>query len=433
MTDFQIEYDWQDPAGAKGQELRATWASLSITIDGHCVTTVLDTTSKSVRSGIFLPLFPLAEWIANNWWFLRAEVDRQKNPNAIEFERRHDIRWAREGFALPSLRFVTLGNSMEAKWKTSKLPDAGIEFLSAGQAILPGKVVTEKLRSFVNTVLARLNDMSVLETTLHEQWEAIENADAEEQAFCLAAAKLGLDPYAMDSQLEAAILDVAKSIRAELLNDFLSLANSQELHIQAEALKAATNSIATDTDNIDALKAIRAKSPQLVSETTPWDTGYHFARQLRKSLNGGGWKSRSVEDLAGHVGIDQLDHCLLQTSSACHFMDALVGTNVNRSPKFILEKSRDDARQFAFCRAIFEYLTSPPGSFAAVSRLQTERQQMSRAFAAEFLAPKSMLKNDLSAEIIDEEEIDDLAAEYGVSAFVIRHQVENHRLAQVSG
>jgi len=57
---------------------------------------------------------------------------------------------------------------------------------------------------------------------------------------------------------------------------------------------------------------------------------------------------------------------------------------------------------------------------------------MNRAFAAEFLAPHEMLRSELSGAMIDEDEIDDLAVEYGVSAFVVRHQIENHRLARVS-
>jgi Zn-dependent peptidase ImmA (M78 family) len=56
---------------------------------------------------------------------------------------------------------------------------------------------------------------------------------------------------------------------------------------------------------------------------------------------------------------------------------------------------------------------------------------MNRAFAAEFLAPHGMLKGDLSGAMIGEDEIDDVALDYGVSTFVVRHQIENHRLARV--
>jgi Zn-dependent peptidase ImmA (M78 family) len=57
---------------------------------------------------------------------------------------------------------------------------------------------------------------------------------------------------------------------------------------------------------------------------------------------------------------------------------------------------------------------------------------MNRAFAAEFLVPHEMLKRELSGAMIGEDEIDDLAVEYGVSTFVIRHQIENHQLAQIA-
>ena len=163
-----------------------------------------------------------------------------------------------------------------------------------------------------------------------------------------------------------------------------------------------------------------------------WETGYHFAAALRASLNGGTWKSHSLDELAGHLSIDQLDHCLLPEAGECRFLDALTGSNQRHNPKFLIEKKREDSRQFAFCRALFEHLTSPPGLFAAVSGLRTDRQQMNRAFAAEFLAPHQMLKSDLSGAVIGEDEINDLAIEYGVSAFVVRHQIENHRLARIS-
>lgn len=38
MNSLRIEFEWQDPGGARGEELRATWASLSIFIDNHPVT-----------------------------------------------------------------------------------------------------------------------------------------------------------------------------------------------------------------------------------------------------------------------------------------------------------------------------------------------------------------------------------------------------------
>ena len=70
---LQIEFDWEDPQAAKGPELRATWARLRILINNVPVTQVLDSSARSVRDGIYIPLYPLAEWLAMHWWSLFHE------------------------------------------------------------------------------------------------------------------------------------------------------------------------------------------------------------------------------------------------------------------------------------------------------------------------------------------------------------------------
>ncbi|MBW3538822.1 MAG: hypothetical protein KY476_00990 [Planctomycetes bacterium] len=427
-----MEFAWQDPAGARGEELRATWASLSILVDGNSVTELQDRRTRSVRTEVFLPLFPLAEWIADNWWFLQAEAERPDIGSTKEFDRRHNLRWAREGFVLPSLRFVTLGETIEAAWQPLEIPGAAVRFLSSGRAMLSAREFIETLRGFVDAVVARLDESGVPATTLHEQWLEIQNTDAEEREFCRAAARLGADPYALDTHLETTILQVARTIRTELLDDFLSLASLDRLVDQASALDAASQSIAADSDDIDALRGVRSQAPPFKKSANPWATGYRFAAELRKNVNGGAWKSRSLDELAGHLGVEHIEHCLMPEPVECQFLDALAGANRHNNPKFLIEKTRPDSRQFAFCRALFEHLTSPQGRFAAVSKLRTDRQQMNRAFAAEFLAPHELLKRDLSAALVGEEELEDLAVDYGVSSFVIRHQIENHNLARVS-
>jgi hypothetical protein len=433
MSSLRFVFEWQDPAGARGDELRATWASLSILIDGAPITELHDRHAKSLRTSVFLPMFPLAEWIVHNWWFLQSETERanDKSETGHSFDRRHNLRWAREGFALPSLRLVTLGEHVHAQWQPLDIPDAGIKFTGAGSAFLPRNAVEDSLRAFVDAVVTRLDEHNLFGTPLQEDWAAIQTADTEEQEFCNAAARLGVDPYAVEKKLEADILQAATTIRADILDDFFSLTDAAQLTKQATSLAMAVDSIAVDSDDVDALRKVRTRAPNLQTHHNPWETGYRYASELRARLNGGAWKSGSLEDLAERLDIE-LDRCLLTNNSDCGFIDALAGPNKRSNPKILIEKKRADARQFAFCRALFEHLTSPRDHYALVSRLQLERQQMNRAFAAEFLAPRELLKKELSGDLVGEDEINDLATDYGVSAFAIRHQIENHKLARVS-
>jgi len=433
MTDLRFDFEWQDPAGARGTALRATWASLSIRVGDAPITELQDLKTRSVRTGVFLPLYPLAEWLTCNWWFLIAEAARPQTADSPAFDHRHNIRWAREGFALPSLRFVPVGEGVEAQWQPLNMPDAGIRFLRGGNAVLPLNSFGDVLREFVEAVVARLDDEGLTATSLHDEWFAIQAVDADERQFCLAAARLGVDPFSADAGVQAAIIDAAKKIRPELLEDFMSLATVERLDRESAAMATATESISADSDTTDALAGVRERAPTLSPSTSanPWEAGYEYAEKLRARLNGGPWKSRSLDELAGHLNLDQLDHCILPNTDACQFLDALTGVNQRKNPKFIIEKRRPDSRQFAFCRALFEHLTQPLGVFAAVSGLRTNQQKMNRAFAAEFLAPHKQLEKDLSGSTIGEDEVAELSEAYGVSGFAIQHQIENHHLAHV--
>ncbi len=65
----------------EGRYPRVTWARLEIHIGGECVALVEDQESRSSRRAIYCPLYPLAEWVAYNWWFLRAD-SRPRDPQA---------------------------------------------------------------------------------------------------------------------------------------------------------------------------------------------------------------------------------------------------------------------------------------------------------------------------------------------------------------
>jgi Zn-dependent peptidase ImmA (M78 family) len=111
----------------------------------------------------------------------------------------------------------------------------------------------------------------------------------------------------------------------------------------------------------------------------------------------------------------------------------MVATTRRGGALFAVKKGHKNSRAFAACRALFEYLTSKGDPAAVVAPTFSERQKRNRAFAAELLAPANRLRESLSAEIVSEEEIDDLAQQLDVSSYVVRHQIENHDLAQIVG
>ena len=112
-------------------------------------------------------------------------------------------------------------------------------------------------------------------------------------------------------------------------------------------------------------------------------------------------------------------------------VDGIITRTDDGSPAFALRARRSDSQRFHFCRALGEVLLSP-GSDTLLTRTYSERQQRNRAFAAEFLAPASGLRDRISRPVVDADDIDGLAAEFGVSPYVIEHQIKNHRIAHVA-
>lgn len=74
MTRLQFKIDW-DPAGGlvADNELRATWARVEITVGEDCVTLLEDVRTGTSRRAFHASLYPLAEWVAFNWWLLLAD------------------------------------------------------------------------------------------------------------------------------------------------------------------------------------------------------------------------------------------------------------------------------------------------------------------------------------------------------------------------
>ena len=72
-----------------------------------------------------------------------------------------------------------------------------------------------------------------------------------------------------------------------------------------------------------------------------------------------------------------------------------------------------------------------PGSKTLLTKAHSERQQRNRAFAAEFLAPSSGLRQMVSRPVLDDDDVDELAVEFGVHSRVIEHQIKNHHIARI--
>lgn len=429
---LEIEFDWENPQAAKGPELRATWARLTIMINDRPITQVQDYEVRGVRDSIYVPLYPVAEWLAMHWWPLFHEYENPRRAVQESYARRHNLRFAREGFALPDLEIRPTGPQMCFTWKPLGMPACKVRFLQDGTARLDTDMVYEKFASFIRAVVKRLEAEGLSHTPLEDEWIATETTDYEEREFCESAAALGLDPYSLTDEDRQAIVRAGDMLPEGLRKDFFSSADMSHLSTQLEELIDGRNKIRALPGDLTPLKDLRRDTQKIDALCTSWEEGYAFARTLRRHL---GIEERLIKDIHEFGAClnvhGKLQEVILSTIGNSRFFEALVDVNDKESPGFLIQRQRKASKNFAFCRGLFEYLTSEAGVPVLISAACSERQQRNRAFAAEFLAPVALLKARLPSETLDEEEVEDLADVFGVASYIIRHQIENHHLARL--
>lgn len=231
MSELRLIYEWENGEGVAAPELSATWARLEVWVDNDCVTLVEEAASHSSRRSIYCSLYPLAEWVAFNWWFLRAHARpagaviprRSRALPGLPWLKNHNVRAAGDGFLWPSLTIIPEGGSTRLMWQRDArtrdpLP---IRYLNEGLAMSDSARVEFVLGEFVESVLSRLEEQGITDTSLRSEWAAVTQTDRDEEEFCIAAARLGLDPYSIDEDVAHVLTTIGTKLEPELLVDFL--------------------------------------------------------------------------------------------------------------------------------------------------------------------------------------------------------------------
>lgn len=239
MSDaLDVRIEWLDAPGVTTPELAAAWARYEVWVNNRCATQV-ESADGTLRRSVYGSIYPLAEWIASNWWILMSHI----RPSAVEARywtwpniraypwlSQHNFRGAGDGMAWPNLTFVAEGAVTHVSWvPDNNFASKPIEFASNGSAFIQTDAASEGLARIVNLALERLSEEGLPKTRLAEEWDAIAKMDSEEREFCQTVARLGLDPYAVSDQTADDVVRIASILPAELLADFFDSANPAAL------------------------------------------------------------------------------------------------------------------------------------------------------------------------------------------------------------
>ena len=431
MAEISIDTEWLNGEGIGGAELSATFASLRIAVDGQPVTRVFDQRASTVRDFVDVPLYPMAEWLASNWWFLAYEFENAARSEDPGFRRRHALGANTEGYAYPPLVVTPWGSRTRIGWGGAPSPWTKIDFLGQGHAFVESGAFWEVCTDLVDKVTRRLAALGIHDTYLQEEWEAIQGTDHEEASFCETAAGLGWDPYDMDEARRDQVFRLADEL-GPLLGEAVPVMDTAGPLKESSAIVSALEAAKTNGLQLRSLRPLMGRWDS--SGGYPWEAGYDLARLARRYLDLDGQPIRTMNRLAKALDEDvaslkQATRPLASLGMA-QLVDGVVTGGVDGSISFGLREVGEHRRRFLFCRALAEAISSDGD--ALITGSHTERQQCNRAFAAEFLAPSGSLRQKVTRSVVGSEEIEYLAEEFGVSTQVIVHQIENHRVARVA-
>lgn len=439
---FHVE--WQEAPGVRDPLLAQTWARLELEAQRQTASELVDLRANSRRTGIYGSVFPLAEWLVENWWPLLYELSpdpgvrgaRGAPPWMTPWMRRHNLLAAREGGALPDLTIARDGDDVLLTATPDPLPAAasGIRFVAAGLFREPAEAFERDAAAFIESTALRLAEsLADHETVRHflAGWAAVRASDRTERDVCRALAQLHRDPYDPSPQT-AALVDLVERARAALpeplCSDLFEGSGGDGLAAHLAWLEHECAGLRRDGRPAVAPPHVSC-DPQPVAH----EAGYAAARKVRAALlrvppDG------PLPDLAARLEADLgwLPGCIRPSAPSSDF-DGLVGLDAaTAAPVLVVPGRRSGlAERFRLARAAFFPATNALGPTA---RLLTASngwaQRAARAFAAELLAPAAALAHAVGGPV-GEGEVDALAATFEVHPLVIRHQLENHGLGSV--
>ena len=397
-------------------------AEVPVSVGDQLLSATFDPETGEMAAGSRLPAIVLSEGLVRYWWPLLYEPQRtpERQPRRDEkFEARHRLDSFTPGYVFPSIGVWSGGETiviglfrpdMRFQKQRFVLPEHEPWSFARGE-------VEEPLGKLIEATLQRVGRHNGRAALLRDDWDRIVASlhDPEEKEWCTNAGRLGLDPY------DPELIDlgrVSEGISQALFSDICEASEPENLVRTCDWVRTM-------------LAKVRTVKPFSIRD---------FGGAPYRDLTRPGYKNgqEAVQHLRNRLDLPLDPRAALEKlfdgadSSRAYEANAasIEGLARRQGSEIRISVPAHSVRQqrFRMCRATYLAWRAGSDSEVAATPAETWRQQASRAFAAELLAPAELLKQRFGRSGLNARVIERLADEWQCPPRTIVHQAENNRI-----
>ena len=418
--ELTIGFEWERLEGGSPEE-RSCFGMLQACFGNSVLTEGQDGFIECARRGPLVSGYHLAEWIAWNWWRLTREP-RPDVPTA-DWYFAHCLSTVGAGSLWPNITIASdRQRTLVIAKPTRPQGFSAFRFTADWTLVMPTADIESALDRLMTQIQGKLRADLVAPTNFDQIWTEVlaERADPQSALPRDLEAILGYDPDEGDAgqvrQLLADTDDLGHDAIIEISADHRP---GRRLPTAAE-FRSWAKDFGSDTQPAD-LPHLSGLDLGACPTTPAWRQGYQAARALREQ-HGLAREPLSDQRLAELCAVSS---AVLQPAPPSPFAFALDDES-HREGRIVLRSNYPTGRRFELARLLGDRIANGLNEpMIPVTRAQTYRQKLQRAFAAELLCPFEALETFLDGDY-SEQAREDAAQHFNVSERAVWTLLVNH-------
>ena len=421
-------------------EETATLGLLVIKTPSRILTRGFNKKIRKPREGPLVSAYPIAEWLAWNWWRLTSEIGERPTDKlaARAWDFSHRVSTVGSGYDWPNISIHSDSHRSYLGSIQSK-PDSvrSFAYYDSSVAVVSTKALERAMSDFIENTIKLLENKGIRDSNLQCLWRDLKSERVSPDGSCYRAmeARLGFNPDDLNENTIFRILDNAESIGRDALNEVAAdearAGNAAHNFPSTETFRNASAEFGVDV-SLDSMAALSGNFSDHhngmwnYGEEEAWRIGKKLAGMLRsqESLNG---RSVSNRNLAQYAGLNE--SAITDETKSWNKM-SFCFKNDNAMSKMTLRPKWETGRRFELARLVGDCVARkfwklPEERLSPATGTSSYRQKLQRAFAAELLCPIEYI-DEIAGKDYSPEKQRNAADEFNVSERVVSWQIWNH-------